>query len=203
MTANADPRLSKYFGAASPVSQDQGNVNASQTSFPTYPTATTPAQSATDPVYFITAAESYFLQAEAAVRYGNAANASALYSAGLSASFSQDGGGGSIPAAYAFPVSGTTEQKIEAIITQKWLSLPSSGHTLEGFFDQERTGYPKLSSVYSTNDAYVPGQWVISPYSVLPVGKYPKRLVFPDSERSRNNKTPAEVPVTTPVWWGK
>jgi len=32
---------------------------------------------------------------------------------------------------------------------------------------------------------------------------YPKRLVFPDLERSTNKNTPAQVPITTPVWWGK
>ena len=31
----------------------------------------------------------------------------------------------------------------------------------------------------------------------------PKRIVFPDNERSRNTNTPAQVPITTPVWWGQ
>jgi len=208
MKANSDPRLEIYFGTSNPTSMNQGDFNAPLTSHPEYATATTPVQKATDPVFFITAAESYFLQAEAAVRYGSAGNAQSLYNTGVLAAFTQAGIKTSdldpsiLKTKYAFPTAGTTEQKIEAIITQKWLSLPATCHTLEGYFDQERTGYPRISSVYSTSNNYIPGQWVYSPAGVT-AGKFPKRLVFPDSERSRNNNTPAEVPITTPVWWGK
>ena len=208
LKANSDPRLTPYFGTQNPTSMNQGDFNASLTAHPEYASATTPVQKPTDPVFFITAAESYFLQAEAALRFGAASNAQSLYNSGVLASFVQAGvAAGSLdPTAtgskYAFPSAGTTEQQIEAIITQKWLSFPATCHTLEGFFEQERTGYPKTSSVYSTDAAYVPGQWVYSPSSVTS-GKFPKRLVYPDSERSRNSNTPAEVPVTTPVWWGK
>lgn len=197
---NGDPRAVSYFGTSSPISINQGDFNASLSAHPEYANANVPVQKPTDPVFFITKAESYFLQAEANLRYGGGANAATLYNNGVDAAFAQAGAarGG----LYPYPSSGTTDQKLTAIITQKWASFPSTGHTLEGFFDQERTGIPAISPVYSTNAAYVPGQWVYSNAGVTS-GKFPKRLVFPDVERSRNANTPAEVPITTPVWWGK
>lgn len=222
-----DPRIVTYFGSTNPGTMDQGNNTASQAAQPGYATSATPIQKATDPVYFITAAESYFLQAEAAERYNGGTNASTLYNNGVTAAFAEVGVANT--AKYpAYPTAGTFEQKLRAIITQKWLSFPYGCHTLEGFFDQERTGYPKTTTLYSTSPLYLDdeivddqgnkkvnytdgyvnptshaGEWVFSASAVTPVGKFPKRLVFPDSERSRNNNTPAEVPITTPVWWGK
>ncbi len=200
LIANNDPRAVSYFGTASPVSINQGDFNASLTSHPEYANANTPVQKPTDPVFFLTAAESFFLQSEADLRFNGGASAGTLYEAGVNAAFAQAGATrGSL---YPFPTGGTTEQKIEAIIVQKWASFPNTGHTLEGFFEQERTGYPRTSAVYSTDASYVPGQWVYSANGVTS-GRFPKRLVFPDVERSRNSNTPAEVPITTPVWWGK
>lgn len=202
-----DPRLTPYFNSQNPTFMHQGDFNTPLTEEPSYGSAATPLQKPTDPVFFITAAESYFLQAEAVVRYGVSGNAEELYNNGLKASFTQTGLETSVseqaPTLYPFPVGGTTEAKIREIIIQKWASLPSTGHTLEAFFDKMRTGYPETSSVYSKDASYVSGQWVFPPTAVTPKGQFAKRLVFPDSERSRNRNTPAEVPITTPVWWGK
>src|SRR5207302_8044881 len=68
---------------------------------------------------------------------------------------------------YAYPTGGTLEQKIEAISTQKWASFPYGVHFIEGFFEKQRTGYPRTSTVYSTDPGYVPGQFVVSKNSVL------------------------------------
>jgi len=103
--------------------------------------------------------------------------------------------------AYVYPVTGSLDEKIDAIITQKWTSLPGS-HALEAWFERNRTGFPLTSPVYSTDPAYVPGEFVVSATSVI-ANAFPKRIVFPDNERSRNSNTPAQVPITTPVWWGK
>ena len=32
-------------------------------------------------------------------------------------------------------------------------------------------------------------------------GSFPKRLLFPATERQRNTNTPAEKPVVAKVWW--
>jgi Starch-binding associating with outer membrane len=202
LKANIDPRIVTYFGTASPVGVDQGNYLSLN---PVYKTATTFVQHATDPVQFISGPESYFMQAEARERYFSGDQAQALYNSGVQAAFDVYGfdatsyitSGG----AYEYPVSGSLDDKIDAIITQKWASLPGS-HALEAWFERNRTGFPKTSPVYSTDPLYVAGEFVISATSVL--GKaFPKRIVFPDAERSRNTNTPAQIPLTTPVWWGK
>ena len=131
--------------------------------------------------------------------------AQSLYNSGVSAAFSLYGLDATsfiAPAgAYAYPVAGSLDDKIDAIITQKWASLPGS-HALEAWFERNRTGFPKSSPVYSTDPGYIGGQFVISAASVLG-DAYPKRIVYPDVERSRNSNTPPQVPITTPVWWGK
>ena len=221
---NNDPRATVYFGTSNPTGVNQGDFTATQTAQPTYVNASVFAQHPTDPVWFITAAESYFLQAEAALRYGVASgNASGLYTLGLNAAFAEYsvapyGTTALTPpvgAAYTYPAAGTFNQRLRAIIVQKWVSLVGGSHSLEAFFDQERTGYPEISTYYSTNAKYqtdatyltgfLPGthvgEWVYSNNGVT-AGLFPKRLVFPDSERSRNSNTPVEVPITTKVWWG-
>jgi hypothetical protein len=85
---------------------------------------------------------------------------------------------------YEFPNT-DFESKLKAIITQKWIASANS-ESLEAFFDQNRTGYPDFLTISPTN---VTG------------GKFPKRLIFPDSERKSNPNTPVQEPVYTRVWW--
>jgi hypothetical protein len=201
LQANNDPRLADYF-APNAIPLDQGDfVNSS----PIALAATVFKESPTDPVVFLSSAESYFLQAEARERYFAGDGAKALYNNGVSAAFAALGEDASTFIApggvYEYP-SGALAQNIEAIIVQKWTSFPYGVHFIEGWFERNRTGLPKSSPVYSTDPSYIPGEFVVSKNSVLPAGQYPKRLVFPDAERSTNPNTPAEVPITTPVWWG-
>jgi hypothetical protein len=199
---NSDPRAVFYFGSANPASINQGDYNNPD---PTFLAAKVFVQSPTDPVIFISQAESYFMQAEAMVRYYGGAGAQALYNSGVLDAFAATGNSGSsfITGAYAFPTAGTTEQMIEAIVVQKWASFPVGCHAIEGFFEKNRTGYPRSSPVYSTDPNYVPGQLVVAKNSVLPAGQLPKRMAYPYDELSRNSNAPALVPITTPVWWGK
>ena len=200
LVANNDPRTVNYFGTAAPVPINQGDFNATATQQPTYNTATVAVLNHTAPVQFISAAEAYLMRAEAAERFDGGTNAAALYKTGVDAAFTYYGKVNPNTGVYAYPAAGNFEQKLKAIIVQKWASFPGS-HALEGFFEQERTGYPVHSAVYSTSPSYIAGQWVYSANGVT-TGKYPKRFVFPDSEVSRNTNTPAQVPLTTPVWWG-
>ncbi|HEY0055563.1 MAG TPA: SusD/RagB family nutrient-binding outer membrane lipoprotein [Pedobacter sp.] len=202
---NNDPRVTSYFGTANPISIHQGDYAAPTAVQPTYPNATVFVQSATDPVWFITDAESYFMQAEARERYFEGAGAKELYDAGVTAAFALVGKapGALLKGAYAYPTSGTFEQKLEAIIVQKWASLVAGSHGMEAFFEQNRTGYPRTSNVYSKDPSYVPGRLVYSANGVTGPGNFPKRFLYPDYEKSRNPNTPAEVPITTKVWWAK
>ncbi len=201
LNGNNDPRIVSYFGTTTPIGIDQGNYLSTN---PVYKTATTFVQHPTDPVQFISAPESFFMQAEARERYFAGDQAQTLYNAGVTAAFDFYGFDASSFIAtngrYAYPVAGSLDDKIDAIITQKWASLPGS-HALEGWLERNRTGFPKSSPVYSTDINYVAGQFVVSATSAIGQA-YPKRIVFPDNERSRNKNTPTQVPITTPVWWG-
>ena len=205
LVSNGDPRVVSFFGTASPIPVNQGDYAGTD---PTYKNATILKQAATDPVVFISLPESYFMQAEALERYFGGAGAKAMYDAGVQASFTQTGAGSAAAflaagGKYEYPAAGTLDQKIEAISVQKWISCAYGVHYLEGFFEKNRTGYPRTSAVYSTSTSYVPGQFVISKNSVLGAGLLPRRLVFPQSESQANPNTPAIVPITTPVWWAK
>ncbi len=204
LVANGDPRAIAYYGSATPLSENQGDfAGAGYGSVPDF------VQSPTDPVIFISAAESYLLQAEADARYMGGAKAQGLYNKGVLAAFTAtftatgNNGASLLAGVYAYPAAGTLEQQIEAIVTQKWASFAHGCHMLEGFFDKNRTGYPRTSAVYSNSSSYVPGQLVVSKNSVLGAGLMPKRLVFPFDETSLNSNAPALVPITTAVWWGK
>jgi len=203
LRANSDPRIVSYFGNVNPNSIHQGDYQGND---PSYSTAAVFVQRPTDPVIFISSAESYFLQAEARERFFGGDQAKSLYNQGVLAAFVSVGqNGNSFIAAggpYQYPAGGL-EQKIQAIVTQKWASFPYGVHFIEGFFEKQRTGYPLTSSVYSTDASYTPGEFVKSKNSVLPAGKLPRRLAYPDAEVSRNNNTPALVPITEPVWWAK
>ena len=204
LIANNDKRTISYFNAAAPTPMHQGDYAATQAEQPTYGSATTFYQKGTDPVWFITKAESFFMQAEALERYSNGAGAEAMYVNGVKAAFSQCGiAEKDIPASYLdYPKGGTFEQKLEKIIVQKWASLAWGCHALEAFFEQNRTGYPRISRVYSTDNNYEPGTWVYSKNGRTS-NQFPKRLVFPASSIDRNKNTPALVPITTKVWWAK
>jgi hypothetical protein len=204
---NNDPRIEKYFtkSGASYIGINQGDYTNTD---PTLINVSIAIFNALDPVHFISAAESYFLQAEALERLSNGTGAQAAYNQGVAAAFAQNGFGATVSAPfyavggkYAYPATGTFEQKLEKIIVQKWASFPGS-HALEGFFEKNRTGYPKTSTLYSTHENYIPGQFVY-PKTGFTNGIFPKRLIYPESESKTNPNTPAIVPLTQKIWWDK
>ena len=208
---NSDSRIVYYFQTPSASSINQGDYSNNN---PTYQAAPTfrdvDHTEATDPVEFISAAESFFLQAEADQRYLGGSNAKTLYEQGVLASFASTGKDGST---YIAPggvyewgnelEGGVKLDPIAQIIRQKWADAAHGCHGIEAWFDKNRTGYPASSAVYSDDPSYIPGQLVIVMNSVLPAGQVPKRLVFPNTETTINPNAPAAVPTTTPVWWGK
>ena len=211
LIANNDPRITYYFQIPNPASINQGdyqNTNATYQAAKTF--RNTDHTEATDPVEFISLAESYFLQAEADVRYFGGTNAKSLYDQGVLAAFAATGDDGSsfIAPGGAYEWGNETEggvalDPIAQIIRQKWASCAFGCHGIEAFFEKNRTGYPATSPVYSDDPNYIPGQLVIVKNSVLAAGQVPKRFVFPYTETTINNNSPALVPITTPVWWGK
>lgn len=194
LSVNADPRKDQYYGAGVPNNQGDFENTLSPLSVVTL--------KATTPVYFISKEESYFLQAEALTRYYGGTGAKAAYDLGVATNFSKY----SLSAAaftdsagkYEFPATGTAAQ-IEAIITQKWIaSFPGNGY--ESFLEQNRTGYPKESVLPQSDEDYIPGQLSISVENVTG-GKFPRRVILPNTVKSRNPNAPALKAITAPVWW--
>lgn len=142
-------------------------------------------------VILMSEAESYFLQAEAVARGWGAGDAEQLYYDGIALSFLSWGLSIAQFNTYAgqpaidYPVAGTLEQKLKAIIFQKWTSMCGS-QNLEAWTEWRRTGYPDIFTVSATTN----------------IGnKFPVRLLYPDSEVTSNPNTPAQKTVTDKVWW--
>ena len=204
---NSDPRSTNLFtknAAGAFVGINQGDYTNPN---PALANVSVAIVNAIDPVHFISASESMFLQSEALERFYAGAGAKSMYDAGVTAAFAQYGHQSLAPGfvmaggKYEYPSTGTFEQKLEKIIVQKWTTFVGA-HALEGFFEKNRTGYPRSSAVYSTDPSYVAGQ-IVYPKTGTTGGKYPKRLIYPESERKTNPNTPAIKPLTENVWWDK
>lgn len=191
----ADPRLSKYYGAGIPLQQGDFESSTGGLSLVTL--------SPTTAVYFISAEESYFLQAEALTRYYAGLGAQDKYNAGVTAAMAKFGASSTTfiatGGAYAFPNTGTVSNKIKAIITQKWISsFPGNGY--ESFLEQNRTGFPSESAVSQTDPSYVAGELRVSVENRTG-NKFPRRIVLPSNVKTRNINAPALQAITATVWW--
>jgi hypothetical protein len=204
---NNDPRIDDYFAKDANVPPDpSGYLAIHQGDYDNKAAVLNGASKAivlpADPVDFITLAESHFLQAEALEKYFSTVEAKSHYDQGVAAAFARYGANAasfiSPGGKYAYPTGGF-EEKLEAIIVQKWASFPRT-HGIEGFFERNRTGYPRTSPVYSTEASYIPGQFVY-PKAGVTNGLFAKRLIFPDLETSKNANAPADEPITKKVWW--
>lgn len=200
LESNDDPRLDEYYTAG--VSLDQGDFNNSDIEPNSIAVVELDPQT---PAYLISKEESLFMQAEAQLKYGSVALAQELYEEGVLTNFSKYGLDGAPFVApggvYAFPTGGSEEDKLRAIIMQKWVAeFPGNGY--DAFFDHLRTGYPRISDVPQSSISYVPGTFSYSINGVTG-GSFPQRLLFPSNVRSRNTNAPGIVAITVPVWWAQ
>ena len=130
-------------------------------------------KSATQPAVIFTASDSYFLQAEAILNGNLSGDAKAAYEAGIDASFDYLGAAGaSTYYGQNMDLVGwdASSNKMEAIITQKWLAL-NGVDAIQSWFDYSRTGYPSnlpISRLASTPER-------------------PVRLLYPSSEVTANS----------------
>ena len=143
------------------------------------------------PVVLMSAAESYFLQAESVIREWGTGNAQALYENGVKASFAYWGLSSQLSANYlaqstiAFPAAASKEEKIDAVITQKWISMNGT-QNVEAWTEWRRTGYPDIFQVSQASN----------------IGNnFPVRILYSDTEVSRNPNTPAQKEITEKLWW--
>ena len=173
---------------------------------------------------WMSAAEVYFLRAEAALRgWSSAGTAMDHYENGVRASFSQHGVSGvetyladnastpndfidAINAAndiaypsdvtIAYNASATNEEQLEQIITQKWIAMFPDGQ--EAWSEFRRTGYPKVYPVVINNSG-----------GTIDTDVQIRRINFVENERNTNGDNVAKAvgylngPDTggTRLWW--
>lgn len=206
-----DPRIEDFYELTTqqdkpPVyaSLRQGDYNAATTDYPIGSTSRAKL-GATDPVFFQSAAEAEFLQAEAWARLNNSANAKLHYNSAVKLAFSRWSKDGSsfvaAGGAYEFK-TGSVESMVEQIIVQKWVAAARS-QAWDSFYDQNRTGYPVMSTVDADDASYVAGQYTRSITSVLTGNTLPRRLPYPKNSSDNNANTPKAVPIGTKMWWHK
>lgn len=225
MNGYADPRRPHYFtergGGFYGVRLGLTNINQTK-----YLNTTSPANvGETDGVYWMKAAEGYFLRAEAKLRWNiGTESAEDLYNAGITLSFAEAGANGAAnyianstnkPADFVdksgsgndisalstitikWNEADNFETKLERIITQKWLAIYPDGQ--EAWSEFRRTGYPKLFP--TMND--------LSGLSLKNLQI--RRLRFPTSEYE-NNRVNVTAAVSllggadnakTQLWWDK
>lgn len=123
----------------------------------------------------MTAAEGFFLQAEAVQRGYLTGDAKTLYNGGILESYKYLGVPNAATAAAAYAARTTplvgfdaSPDKIEAIITQKWIAMASLTG-FEAWSEFRRTGFPRIP---------------LATKAIQP--KYPQRLFYPSSEVSNN-----------------
>ncbi|HET8736323.1 MAG TPA: SusD/RagB family nutrient-binding outer membrane lipoprotein, partial [Pricia sp.] len=182
-----------------------------------YTTADTPGP----PIQVITAAEVFFLRAEGALEgWTMGGSAEELYNQGIVSSHQDLGYDGTdlsgndyvtstntpdsfngtteavsqIPVAY--DATGSAEQQLEQIITQKWIALYPNSE--EAYAERRRTGYPILYDRLNSLN------------SKLTTDQLPRRMPYVSSEYSTNEEAVMDAinnllggpdDATTKLWW--
>jgi hypothetical protein len=167
----------------------------------------------------ITAAESHFLQAEAIVKgILNSGDAAVEFKSGIASSFNYlyqlpNGSLSGNPVADAasyltdnatsylvnFALAVTTDQKIEAIITQKYIAL-NQVNSDEAWNEYRRTHYP---SIVSAPGATGEQTFASSVSESTRPDKLPTRILYPTTEGSYNaGHVPKGItPFTSTIFW--
>jgi len=163
------------------------------------------------PVYFFTQAELQFLIAEVNVRFlNNPSAAKAAYEAAIAADFSARGMAGQETkflsgAKVNWDGATTSAEQLHLIYMQKWVAFFYMNH-MEAWSEIRRTDCPNLSShtgkeIYENPSVYNAGDLIVPAVNGLESGGLLKRLYYPKVARQLNKNTPAEVPISTPVFW--
>ncbi|PWH83407.1 SusD/RagB family nutrient-binding outer membrane lipoprotein [Algibacter marinivivus] len=144
---------------------------------------------ATMPAVIFTLADAYFLQAEAILNGDLTGDAKAAYESGIQSSFSYLGDPGFsdyISQPRALVAWDSSPNKLEAIITQKWIAT-NGIDAVQSWFDYTRTGYPSglpISLLATTPER-------------------PVRLFYPASELTANaaNVPPQPNAFNDKIFW--
>jgi hypothetical protein len=148
------------------------------------------------PSILMTAAESYFLQAEAIQRGYTTGSVRDAYEEGVRKSFEQTGLTVADADDYLTNSTNTTvnydlaTDKLELILTQKWVALAGAFQGFEAWCDFRRTNIPSIPLSLNAS-----------------VAKQPIRLLYPDTEVATNNTNVLSQNVNeifdTKIFWDK
>lgn len=225
LIANNDPRIVNYYEKSADNDLYAGIEQGWYNNYKYTVSNTSLAKvSPNDPVYFVSEVESYFLQAEAYFKVGDAVKAEAAYNKAVKASFARvfNMNSGSAGAAYwsGDQVCDATDfikaggvyaynNTLEQIMVQKWASS-CRAQMWNSFFDINRTGFPKTlykrANVAYEDASYVPGYLVISNNSTLrtvadDIKKMPRRLMIPKISSDYNTNAPVAEKINVPTWY--
>lgn len=204
-TENGDPRLEKVYKpntASAYISLPQGAGPEFTNLGSNY---SRPRIIETTPVYFMTVAESNFLQAEGLIRYASGTGAKEKYDEGIRASFKTYGltltdsnpfiqiGG-----AYEYQNEASIEETVRQVIIQKWASLAYINN-FESYVETVRTKFPEV--VTEGTEDYSIGNRIPSRISVFTGNLTPSILYYPDDEANRNPNITQHSSLTDKVWW--
>jgi Starch-binding associating with outer membrane len=146
------------------------------------------------PIRLLTNFQANFILAEAALVLGTPGDANAYYQSGIRASMQKVGMTTAEINTYftdnpaVVTLTGTNDQKLEQIITQKYIAWIGNG--IEAYNDFRRTGYPKLALALNT---------LGDNPNVIPT-----RLPYTPAELARNPNAPNPRPKTdVKLWWAK
>jgi len=157
------------------------------------------------PEIVMSAAESYFLQAEAVVRGLATGDAQTLFQNGIRASMALwgvDAGKAEtyIATAPLAQLTGTVDQQLEKIAVQRWIASYPEG--FEGWSDVRKSGYPKELSK-GVHDPIIFGLGDDN-------GVFPQRLIYGSKAYNTNgNNVDAAIASQGPdlqgttLWWAK
>lgn len=196
LLAYKDPRISKFFTLPSGTTYVAWNngatgtlpLSATRSRYGVFLTGATGEA----PIRMITNFQRAFMLAEAALSLSTAGDAQKLYEEGIRASMLKSGLVTAEIDAYfkanpsVITLAGTTSQKINQILTQKWIA--NCGNGLETYNDWRRWGFPRLEKALNATGG---------DDNTIPV-----RFPYTSNEQLSNPNIPTPGPKTFErIWW--
>lgn len=155
------------------------------------------------PTPIMLAGDTHFMIAEAILRGLHTGDAGAYYQSGLrkAMEFWETIGGISLDESNMSPLSGTTEEMMEQVSTQRWIA--NYANSIESWSIVRKTGYPSSALITSTDDDVISFAGQLN-------GDYPYRLRYGTGVYS-SNKTNVDAAVAkqgtdvmaTKLWFAK
>lgn len=199
LDALADPRINKIYtpGTSGDLGVFSGDINDNTSLYPSGGVNTKFSRpspltfGATIPVYFISAWESDFLQAEVLIRSGQ--DASALFASGVQESFNYYGLGSASSYVTSLSFGGSQDNQLNILAIQKWIAM-NGLQMVEGWLETLRFDRPG-------NNIFKGGIFHSPINNSLGANNFPSSFVIPNQEITYNPNAPKNVTVTSKRFW--